>query len=149
MIINRMRKSQDAIKTWNRMNPVQHNWINFKSHFCTGHRELEETSKLTMEAAGYHQANLVNYIVTHMSGLSFPYPPQDPEYTPTPNPAPTIVPTVQPTPVANVITDVSNIPPDTDQHETDASTSDSDADEPNRMGRTNKQLQYPHSPSRN
>ena len=32
-IINRKSKFQDAIKTWNRMNPFQHNWINFKTHF--------------------------------------------------------------------------------------------------------------------
>ena len=64
-----------------------------------------------MEDAVYHQANLVNDIVSHMSGLPFPYPPQEPAYTSIPNPAPTIVPTVQPTPVANVATDVSNILP--------------------------------------
>ena len=64
-----------------------------------------------MEAAGYHQANLVNDIFAHMSGLSFNSPPQESEYTPTPNLDPTIVPTVQPTPVANVATDISNILP--------------------------------------
>ena len=46
-----------------------------------------------------------------MSGLPFPYLPQESEYAPTQNPAPTIVPTIQPTPVANVATDVSNILP--------------------------------------
>ena len=93
------------------MNPIQRNWINFKTHFCTAHRELEETVELTMEGAGYHQANLVNNIVTHMSGLPFPYPLQEPECTPTPNRDPTIVPTVQPTPVANVTTDVYYVLP--------------------------------------
>ena len=110
-IINRTKKFQDTVKTWNQMNPIQQNWINFKAHFRISHRNIEETGKLTMEAVGYHQSNLVNDIVTHMSGLSFPYPPQDPEYTPTPNTYTTIVPTVQPNPVSNVATDVSNILP--------------------------------------
>ena len=83
----------------------------FKTHFWTPHKELEETGKLTMEDAGYHQDNLVNDIVVHMSGLPFPYPPQEPAYTPIPNPATAIVPNVQPTLVANVATDASNILP--------------------------------------
>ena len=71
-IINRMRKFQDAIKTWNRMNPIQQNWINFNTHFCTAHRKIEETGKLTMEDYGYHQAKVVNDIVAHMFGITFP-----------------------------------------------------------------------------
>ena len=47
-IINRTRKFQDAIKTWNRMNPIERNWINFKTHFCTAHCELKKTGKLKM-----------------------------------------------------------------------------------------------------
>ena len=70
--INRTRKFQDAIKTRKRMNSIQQNWINFRTHFRTAHRELKETGELTMEAAEYHQDNLVNYIVARMSGLSFP-----------------------------------------------------------------------------
>ena len=93
------------------MNSFQQNWINFKNHFRTAHHKIKETGKLKMEDAGYHQANLVNDIVAHMSGLPFPYPPQEPAYTPIPNPSPTIVPTVQPTPVSNVATNVSNILP--------------------------------------
>ena len=64
-----------------------------------------------MEASGYHQANTVDEIVSHMSGLPSPYPPQDPECNPTLNPDPTIVTTVQPTPVANVATYVSTTLP--------------------------------------
>ena len=108
-VINRTRKFQGAIKTWNRMNPIQQNWVNFKTHFCTAHRELKETPKLTMEDVGYHHSKLFNDIVAYMSGLPFTYPPQEPESTPTPNPDPTIIPTVQPTQVANVATDVTNI----------------------------------------
>ena len=83
------------------MTPMQKHWISFKTHFCTANRELKVTGKLTMEDAGYHEANLVKNIVAHVSGLPFTIP--------TPNPAPTIVRTVQPTPVTNVATDVSNI----------------------------------------
>ena len=72
MIINRTRKFQDAIKTWNQMNPIQQNWINFNTHFCTAHRKIEETGKLTMEDYGYHQAKVVNDIVAHMFGITFP-----------------------------------------------------------------------------
>ena len=53
-IINRTRKFQDAIKTWNRMNPIQQNWTNFKTHFRIAHCELKETGKLTMGDSGYH-----------------------------------------------------------------------------------------------
>ena len=94
------------------MSPIQQNWINFKTHFCTAHRELEETGELTMEDAGYHRANLVNDMVAQMSGLKFPYPSQEPAYTPIKNYAPTIASTIQPSPVANAIIDAaSNILP--------------------------------------
>ena len=76
MIITRTRKYQDAIKTWNGMNPIQQNWINSRTHFCTAHHELEETGELTMKVAGYHQPYLVNNTTTHMYGLLFIYPPQ-------------------------------------------------------------------------
>ena len=104
-----------------------------------------------MEAAGYPQANLVNNIATHMYVLPFTYPPKESEYTQTRNTAPTIMPTVQPTPVANVATDVSNIPPppDTDQHATYSATADSDARKTNIRGRTNKQLQHLYLPGSN
>ena len=70
-----------------------------------------------------------------MSGLTFIYPPQEPEYTPTPNPAPTIVTTVQQTPLANVATYVSNfLPQILTIMQTNAGTYDSDADVPNRRG---------------
>ena len=94
IIINRTRKFQDAIKTWNRMNPIQQNWINFKPIFAHLAVISIKLANSQMEAVGYHQSKLFNNIVAHMSGLPFPYPPQDPEYTSTPNPYPTIVPTV-------------------------------------------------------
>ena len=58
------------------MNPIQKNWIIFKTSFRTAHRELEETGKLTMEAAGYHQDKLGYKIVSHMTEIQFPYQPR-------------------------------------------------------------------------
>ena len=111
-IINKTRKFHDEIKPWNRMNPIQQNWINFKTHFGTAHRELNETGKLTMEDAGYHQANLVNNVVAHMSRLTLTYPPLETAYTQITNCSPTIAPTVQPSPAANDDTNAaSNILP--------------------------------------
>ena len=57
------------------MNPNQQNWINFKNHFRTDQCKLKETGEWTMEDVGYNQANLVNYTVSHISGLPFTYPP--------------------------------------------------------------------------
>ena len=66
-IINKTSNLQDEIKTWNRMNPIQQNWISLKTHFRTAHHDLEETGELKKEDAGLHQANLLNDIVSHMS----------------------------------------------------------------------------------
>ena len=68
-----------------------------------------------MEDAILHQANLVNNIVSHMAGLTCPYPPQGfqettyaPTNTPIPNYAPIIEPIVQPDPAANAATDAAS-----------------------------------------
>ena len=64
-----------------------------------------------MEDAGCNQANLVNDIVSHMSGLPFTYPTwgcQEPIYTLIPNPAPKIAPIVQPSLAANVAIDAAS-----------------------------------------
>lgn len=118
-IINKTRKFQDYIKTWNWLNPIQQIWINFKTHFCTAHHELKETGELTMKDAGFHQGNQVNRIVSHMAGITHPYPPQgcqDPTYAPTttpiPNDSPMIAPIVQPAVAANSATnDASTVIP--------------------------------------
>ena len=66
-IINRTGKFREAIKAWNRLPQVQKTWINFKGHFRTAHLELTETGELTIEQAGYGQANLVEDIVNRLS----------------------------------------------------------------------------------
>ena len=97
------------------MNPIQQNWINFKTHFRTSHHEIEETGELTMEHVGFHQSNLVNGIVSHINCLPFTYPPQgcqEPGYVTTTDPipmdAPMISPIVQPSPAANSATNAAS-----------------------------------------
>ena len=86
------------------MTTIQQNWINFKTRFRTAHRKLKEIGELKMEDTGYHQSNPFNDVVSPMSGLPCPYPPQETAYNLVPNSAPTIVSTIQPTPLANVAT---------------------------------------------
>ena len=93
------------------MNPIQKNWINFKTHFRKSHRGLEETGQLKTEDVGFHQSNPVNDMVSHTAGLPFPYPPQgcqEPIYAPTTTPisnyGPILAPIVQPAPAANATT---------------------------------------------
>jgi hypothetical protein len=66
-LINRTGKFRESIKAWNRLPNVQKTWINFKTHFREAHLELTETGELTMEQAGYGQANLVEDIVSRIS----------------------------------------------------------------------------------
>ena len=68
-----------------------------------------------MEDSVFCKANLVNEIVSHMAGITYPYPPQvlqDPSYEPTtiliPNAAPMIAPIVQPDPSANATPNASS-----------------------------------------
>ena len=42
------------------MPEVQKTWVHFKQFFWTSHRELRETSNLTVEDAGMHHANMVH-----------------------------------------------------------------------------------------
>jgi uncharacterized phage-associated protein len=66
-LINRTGKFREAIKAWNHLPAVQKTWINFKTHFREAHLELTETGELTIEQAGYGQANMVNEIVERLS----------------------------------------------------------------------------------
>jgi uncharacterized phage-associated protein len=66
-IINKTGKFRESVKAWNRLPAVQKTWINFKTHFREAHLELTETGELTVEQAGYGQANLVNEIVNRLS----------------------------------------------------------------------------------
>ena len=66
-LINKTGKFREAVKAWNRLTNIQKTWINFKMHFREAHLELTETGKLTIEQAGYGQANLVADIVSRLS----------------------------------------------------------------------------------
>ena len=48
---------------WNYMTAVQKMWVCFKQYFQTSHRELRETSGITIEDAGIYYANMVRDIV--------------------------------------------------------------------------------------
>ena len=48
-----------AILKWNLMPDVQKNWVGFKKFFRTAHRELRETTDITVQYVGMHRANIV------------------------------------------------------------------------------------------
>ena len=66
-LLNATGKFREAVKSWNRLPAIQKTWINFKQHFRDAHLELTETNELTLEEAGYGQANLVEDIVSRLS----------------------------------------------------------------------------------
>jgi uncharacterized phage-associated protein len=68
-ILNRTTKFKESIKAWNRLPALQKTWIAFKTHFRDAHNELQETGKLTMADAGYHQANLVDAIPERVTDI--------------------------------------------------------------------------------
>ena len=49
-----------AIRKWNRMPELQTTWVRFKQFFRTTHRDLIETSDITVEDAGINHANMVH-----------------------------------------------------------------------------------------
>ena len=52
-----------AVYKWNRMPAVQITWVSFKQFFRTSHRDLIETSNLTVEDAVMHHSNMVCDVV--------------------------------------------------------------------------------------
>ena len=51
------------IHEWNCMPTVQKTWVGFKQFFWTAHRELQETTDLTVQYFGMHHANMVRNVV--------------------------------------------------------------------------------------
>jgi hypothetical protein len=82
-ILNRTTKFRESIKAWNRRPALQKTWIAFKIHFREAHTELQETGELSMEDAGYHQANLVEAIANRVAELQ-----TVPAYAPAPSSEP-------------------------------------------------------------
>ena len=94
-ILNKTGVFKDYIKTWKRRPAVEHIWINFKEHFRQGHDELQETDDLTLQNAGYGNANLVDEIVNHVTNdiqahlnVIQGHPPSLPPAPASPEPAP-------------------------------------------------------------
>jgi hypothetical protein len=92
--LNLTTKLKESIKTWNRLPALQKTCIAFKIHFHTARNKLQETGELTMEDAGYHQANLIEAIASRVAKLQ--------PATPSPSPPPaapindSILPTIVP-----------------------------------------------------
>ena len=87
-IINKTRRFKDAIIAWNRRAPQDKTWINFKIHFREAHAELLETGTLTMETAGYHQANMIEGYLAELTAMFPNGPPAPPAADPPPQEAP-------------------------------------------------------------
>ena len=126
------------------MTTIQQNWINFKTRFRTAHRKLEEIGELKMEDTGYHQSNPFNDVVSPMSGLPCPYPPQETAYNLVPNSAPTIVSTYPISQCRHIYCFQYHILA-TDQHATYAATADTDTYKQNRREETNHKPKHPLS----
>ena len=63
VILHRTSKFGLAIREWNCMPEIQKTWVRFKKFLWASHRELRETSNLTVEDAGMHHANMVRHVV--------------------------------------------------------------------------------------
>ena len=51
------------IREWNHITAVQKTWVCFKQFFQTSHRELRETTNLTVKDAGMDHTNMVRGVV--------------------------------------------------------------------------------------
>ena len=63
VILHRTGKFGLAFHKCNHMITSQRTWVRFELFFRTEHRELRETSDLTMEGAGMHHVNMVHDVV--------------------------------------------------------------------------------------
>ena len=69
-----------AICKWNHVPEIQKKWVLFKQFFWTSHRDLRETSNLTVEDAVMHHVNMVrNFVAGLQEALQ-----QDQDHTETP-----------------------------------------------------------------
>ena len=63
VILHKTGNFSQPIVEWNRKPVVDKTWANFKTHFCTAHKELRATTDLTTQDAGMHHANMVRDVV--------------------------------------------------------------------------------------
>ena len=81
VILRKTGKFSQPIVEWNRKRFVDKTWDNFKTHFCTAHKELHATTNLMAQDAGIHHANMVRDVVAALrETLSTP---AEPEVVPT------------------------------------------------------------------
>ena len=63
IILHKTGKFSHPIIEWNQKPVVDKTWKKFKTHFRTAHKELRETTDLTAQDAGMHNANMVRDVV--------------------------------------------------------------------------------------
>ena len=59
-----------AIFEWNCMPKVHNMWVGFKQFFRKAHRELQETTNITVQNAVMHHANMVHNVVAVLQEFS-------------------------------------------------------------------------------
>ena len=62
LIINRTGKYGEYIRKWNRLQPQQKTWSNFKVQFREAQTELRDTGDLEIQDTTLHSVNLVNEV---------------------------------------------------------------------------------------
>eukprot|EP00957_Ditylum_brightwellii_P163033 12414736-Ditylum_brightwellii.AAC.1 len=61
---------KERIRAWKAKNAVDKTWENFKKHFATEYDEIKEEQEVTVQAAGYTQANNVIQISDALENLA-------------------------------------------------------------------------------
>ena len=59
IIINKTGELWESIKSWNCLPTIHKTWIAYKTHLLKTYLEFTKTGELTLEQAGYGQANLI------------------------------------------------------------------------------------------
>ena len=63
VILNKTGKFQLSIRDWNRKPSPQKTCITYKTHFSTAHKELRESTDITLQDANLNHANFVKEVV--------------------------------------------------------------------------------------
>ena len=81
VILHKTGKFSQPIVEWNRKPIADKTWANFKTHFCTSHKELRAITDLTAQDAVMYHANMVRDVVVGLQeALSAP---EEPDVVPT------------------------------------------------------------------
>ena len=72
VILNKTGKFQLSIRDWNRKSSPQKTWINFKDPFRSAHKELRESTDITLQDSHLNHANLVKEVVEGVQQVLLP-----------------------------------------------------------------------------